>query len=332
MPRMGRLHVDGGCYHVMGRGLERRYIFGSDADKQDFLERLSDGLAESEMSCLAWSVMSNHYHLLLRVGSHPLSDLMRRLLSGFATAYNRRHRRVGYVFQNRFKSILCDEETYLLQLLRYIHLNPVKANVIADVEALNSYDWTGHAALMGFREVAWQETAEVLARFGSTVDSARVQLNTFMKSENQFKDFGGGGLIRSYGGWESLQRYRSEHETKIGDERILGDSSFVENILASDNIDVARSCALRRLGWSLEELIARVCDRFEIDSEQILSKGKQNNISHAKGVIAYFGLIELGLSSQSIAARLALSRTGVYAARNRGHAIIEQSGLKIEDL
>lgn len=83
MPRMGRLHLKGGCYHVMGRGLERRAIFLKDSDKADFLERLADGLAGG-YACLAWSLMPNHYHLLLRVQDAPLSVLMRRLLSGYA--------------------------------------------------------------------------------------------------------------------------------------------------------------------------------------------------------------------------------------------------------
>lgn len=139
MPRMGRLHVDGGCYHVLGRGFEKRNIFERYADKRDFVERLAKYLKTTEIRCYAWSVMPNHYHLLLKVGKKPLSDLMRKLLSGFATAYNRRHNRAGYVFQNRFKSILCDEDEYLLQLVRYIHLNPVKAGLVANVDELDRY-------------------------------------------------------------------------------------------------------------------------------------------------------------------------------------------------
>ena len=120
---MGRLHVPGGCYHVIGRGLERRYIFGEDTDKLDFLARLGKNLAHSQAQCLAWAIMSNHYHLLVRVSNRPLSRLMAPLLGGYAGSYNRRHRRSGYVFQNRYESILCDEESYLLELIRYIHLN-----------------------------------------------------------------------------------------------------------------------------------------------------------------------------------------------------------------
>ena len=83
MPRIGRLHIAGGCYHVMGRGLERRRVLGSDEDKTDFIERLSAGLEQVGIQCLAWALMSNHYHLAIRVGSYPMSELMRRLLGGY---------------------------------------------------------------------------------------------------------------------------------------------------------------------------------------------------------------------------------------------------------
>ena len=118
MPRLGGLHIPGGCYHVMGRGLERRRVFASDVDKEDFLTRLASSLASSQAECLAWSLMSNRYHLLIRVGSQPLNRLMSPLLGGYAGGYNRRHGRSGYVFQNRYKSILCDADSYLLQLVR----------------------------------------------------------------------------------------------------------------------------------------------------------------------------------------------------------------------
>jgi len=171
MPRQGRLHISGGIYHVMGRGLERRKILNGSTDKEDFLSRLALGMEETGSQCLAWALMSNHYHLLIRVGSTPLSGLMRKVLGGYASQYNRRHNRVGYVFQNRFKSILCNEEAYLLELVRYIHLNPLRANplrakLITTLSQLDRYSWTGHAVLMGNKIRPWQERQEIITRFG----------------------------------------------------------------------------------------------------------------------------------------------------------------------
>ena len=147
MPRLGRLHVPGGCYHVMGRGLERRYIFENDDDKSEFLDQLGRSLEKSDAVCLAWAVMSNRYHLLIRVGVDPLSRLMASLPTGYVVNYNRRHDRSGYLYQNRFKSILCDEDEYLLKLISYIHLNPWKAGMLSRLVELDGYPWTGHAGL-----------------------------------------------------------------------------------------------------------------------------------------------------------------------------------------
>ncbi|MEO0444251.1 MAG: transposase [Pseudomonadota bacterium] len=202
MPRLGRLHIPGGCYHVMGRGLERRRIFGSSEDKEDFLERLGSALAKVQAQCLAWAVMPNHYHLLVQVGTELLSYLMSPLLSGYASAYNRRHKRSGYVFQNRYKSILCDADAYLLQLVRYIHLNPLKANIVDSLARLNTYPWTGHATLMGKSHCAWQETATVFKLFGEgTVRTLRNRYHKFLAEDvaaSVSHNLSGGGLIRSY--------------------------------------------------------------------------------------------------------------------------------------
>jgi putative transposase len=126
---MGRLHISGGCYHVMGPGLERRNIFNKVEDKEGFLALLGLSLKKNDALCSAWAIMSNHYHLLIKVSANPLSKLMAPLLTGFAINYNRRKGRCGYVFQNHFRSILSDEDEYLLSLLRYIHLNPWKAHM-----------------------------------------------------------------------------------------------------------------------------------------------------------------------------------------------------------
>ena len=134
---------------MIGRGLERRNIFVQDVHKRDSLERLGISLENSDAVCFAWAVMSNHYHLLVRVGEKPLGKIMAPVLTGYATKYNRRYHRSGYVFQNRFKSILCDEDAYLLKLVCYIHLNPWKAGILTDLVSLDKYAWTGHAGLLG---------------------------------------------------------------------------------------------------------------------------------------------------------------------------------------
>ena len=333
MPRRGRLHITDGYYHVMGRGLERRRIFDHDVDKQDFLERLSEGLAETETDCLAWSLMSNHYHLLIRVGTIPQSQLMRKLLSGYATAYNRRHRRAGYVFQNRYKSILCDEDSYFMELVRYIHLNPVKAKLIKTVKALDDYAWTGHAALMGKQSRPWQNSEDVLRYFGKRQGTARQRYRAFIQlglSNTTQVDLSGGGLIRSYGGWQEAIRGNKDHETRIGDERILGDSQFVRRVLDEDDISLDEVTRLKQAGWDLEELIAYICEQYEVDEELITTKGRENNLSVAKGLICHLGMRRFGLTSTALSRRLAMSQSAVSRAAKRGLAYCREEGVEFE--
>jgi putative transposase len=109
----------------MVRGIERRNIFLDDRDRSTFVNRLSLLLLETQTDCLAWSLLSNHAHLLLRPSKKILSEMMQRLLTGYAVEFNLRHHRCGHLFQNRFKSIVCEEDSYLLELVRYIHLNPI---------------------------------------------------------------------------------------------------------------------------------------------------------------------------------------------------------------
>ena len=144
MPRDKRLQITGGVYHVISRGIERRDIFMDDDDRKEFISRLEQALEKTGAQCLAWCLMSNHFHLLVRTGKQSLSDLMRKLLTGYAIYFNRKHKRHGYLYQNRYKSVLCQEDVYLLELVRYIHLNPLRVNLVSSLEALDVYPWTGH--------------------------------------------------------------------------------------------------------------------------------------------------------------------------------------------
>ena len=126
MPRKSRIDAAGALHHIICRGIEQTDIFVDDFDRDNFVERLGKILSETNTPCFAWALLPNHFHLLLRTGEVPLSTIMRRLLTGYAVSFNRRHRRHGHLFQNRYKSILCQDDPYLLELVRYIHLNPLR--------------------------------------------------------------------------------------------------------------------------------------------------------------------------------------------------------------
>lgn len=334
MPRIGRLHLPGGVYHLMGRGLERRNIFREEVDKRDFLERFGKGLERYEMQCFAWVLMSNHYHLLVRVRDKPLSKLMASVLGGYASAYNRRNRRVGYVFQNRYKSILCDADNYLLELIRYIHLNPLRAGMLQDLDALGRYRWAGHAGVLGRHKQKWHEVNEVLGLFGRKVGTARRTYNRFISeglNKARREDFGGGGLIRSHGGWESLSGFRKEHQFCIGDERILGESDFVLQALGDDVLAITAKASLEQRGWTLERLIQRISSNFGVSEAMLLSKARSNDLSVVKSLISYWGTQEIGLSCREIATRLNISQQAVSNWVVKGEAYCQRGKLVFDE-
>ena len=149
MPRKARIDAPGALQHIIVRGIERRKIFYDDTDRDNFLQRLGVVLVDTDTPCFAWALIPNHLHLLLRTGLAPIATVMRRLLTGYAVSFNRRHRRHGQLFQNRYKSILCQKDAYLLELVRYIHLNPLRAKIVLELKKLDKYAYCGHSVVMG---------------------------------------------------------------------------------------------------------------------------------------------------------------------------------------
>ena len=181
MPRKARIDAPGALHHIIVRGIEKKPIFKDSQDYENFLLRLGTILTETATPCYAWALLGNHLHLLLRTGRSPITTVMRRLLTGYAQQFNRRHRRHGYLFQNRYKSFLCETEPYLLELVRYIHLNPIRAGRVKDMDALDRYPKAGHAVIMGATEHTWQDTDTVLALFGDKRSSARRAYRSFVR-------------------------------------------------------------------------------------------------------------------------------------------------------
>jgi REP element-mobilizing transposase RayT len=188
----------------MVRGIERRMLFRDDRDRDDFLRRLASLAERGAITVYAWALLPNHLHLLVRTGTRPLGRSMRSLLTGYAGAFNRRHRRAGHLFQNRYRSIVVEEEAYFMELVRYLHLNPLRSGVVPDLRALDRHPYTGHAALMGTIPRPWQASGEVLGHFAKALRRARAHYRAFVEAGvplGRRPELQGGGLIRSLGGW-----------------------------------------------------------------------------------------------------------------------------------
>lgn len=119
MPRKARIDAPGALHHIIIRGIERKAVFKDSADRDNSIERLGRIITETDTGCYAWVLMTNHIHILLKTGLAPIATVMRRLLTGYAVSFNRRHRRHGHLFQNRYKSFSCKEDVYLKELEKY---------------------------------------------------------------------------------------------------------------------------------------------------------------------------------------------------------------------
>ncbi|MBI4775514.1 MAG: transposase [Deltaproteobacteria bacterium] len=335
MPRLARLDAPGVFHHVMIRGIERRDIFWNEADREDFLGRLSTLLPETGTACLGWALLSNHAHLLFRTGNAPLSKLMRRLLTGYVLGFNRRHQRNGQLFQNRFKSIVCQENMYLKELVRYVHLNPIRAGLVSDLEELNTYPYCGHSALSGNRERPWQNVDYVLGWFGDEVDAAGKAYQLYMKEglpQGRREDLAGGGLIRSLGGWSEVKRLRSEGRSHtMSDQRILGDSDFVESILSGAGEKVERRYELKALGYDLNRIAEKAARLYGMELHEVFSKGRQDRKVKARSLVCYWAVRELGMSMSDLARKFGMSISGVGYAVNRGERISHEYSGQLMD-
>ncbi|UCD82924.1 MAG: transposase [Desulfobacterales bacterium] len=333
MPRSARLDAPGVLHHVMIRGIERRKIFWTNRDRDEFLERFGTLLTETKTQCFAWVLMPNHAHFLLRSGSTGLPTLMRRLLTGYVVSFNLRHKRHGLLFQNRYKSIICQEDKYFKELVRYIHLNPLRGNIVKDIFELGDFSYCGHGVLLDKMNVSWQNVDYVLGYFGNSKREAKRRYLSYVEAgitQGRRDDLVGGGLIRSLGGWDAVKRAKNRGAQRIkGDERILGDSDFVQSILAKADERLNRKYELKQLGYDLDKIAERVCSIYELDSAYLFSKGRQKKRVAARSLFCYWASRKLGISLTDLARKLDISPTAVGYAVIRGEAIVSKYNFQL---
>ena len=315
MPRVARLDIPGLLQHVIVRGVEGRKIFLSDYDRNQFLDRLSNLLIDTETLCYAWSLMPNHFHLLLLPVRFKLAVVMRRLLTGYAVTFNLIHHRMGHLFQNRYKSIVCDKEAYLVELIRYIHLNPIRAGLVNTLQDLDRYPWSGHAVLMGNRKMEGQVVEEILQLFGKTLLRARGKYRQFVAdglSMGRRSDLVGEIKRRQLigGGME---------ESSHVDPRILGDKFFTDGILKNRTL-----CEKARVSLPLAEVVNKVSLILNIDPISIRRHSKIRFLAEARGIVCYLAIRELGYKGFELGRELNLGAAGVSIAIRRGESFLRE--------
>ena len=332
MPRQSRIDAAGALHHIIVRGIERRKIFDDDQDRYRFLERLGAIFDETHTRCYAWALIPNHFHLLIRTGKVPVATVMRRLLTGHAVSYNRRHNRHGHLFQNRYKSILCQDDPYFLELVRYIHLNPLRTGLVDSLNQLDKFAFSGHAVVMGKHGQPWQHTNEVLVRFSGKKNLARRRYKAFVAKgidQGRRDDLIGGGLVRSAGGWAAVNEMRKTKIHEKSDERILGDGDFVGRILAASNEVLDNRTALKNKGVDVDYIAWQVAGLLNMTVDDIWLPGRTKGLVKARSLVCYWAVRDLGESMASMARRFNISAVAVGKAVQRGAGIAKEEGFEL---
>ncbi|MDT9547239.1 MAG: transposase [Chlorobium phaeovibrioides] len=314
MPRGPRLDAPGTLHHVMIRGIDRGNIFLDDTDRAEFLARMGRLAKASGTGVYAFALMSNHVHMLLKSSADGLSAFMRRLLSGYAQFFNRRHKRVGHLFQNRYKSIICEEDAYFEKLVAYINLNPLRAGLVGTLKELSLYPWSGHAVMMNELVREWMDREYVLRFFADSEGAARKAYLEFVEQEidiDREQELSGGGLLRSQGGWSKVLSMRKSGEQAQGDDRILGGDKFVREIIreAENRTDVQSSGTKGQ--ELLNEAVKQACADAVISIAYLQSGSRSGELPLLRKALARKAVWEYGVSLAGTARQLGVTTSAV---------------------
>ena len=319
MPRQARIDIPGQFYHVMSRGIERRRIFVDEEDYRDFRDRISVWLNKSGGKCLAWCLMPNHFHFLVLRGTRPLSEIMHHAMTGYAINFNLRHQRAGHLFQNRYKSIICDLEEYLLELVPYIHLNPLRARLVKDLEDLKNYKWCGHAAVVSGARDGILDRGELLEHFGMEEAEAIAKYARVMseKASEALRELSGGGLVRSFGGVSAVLRAFRAGEKVLSDQRVLGGSGFVEAVLKAAGETIDKENKTRG------EILTEVEKMTGVSRVDIFRRSRERGPASARAVYCYRCKEEAGASGTDLKRELGMTQGAVSKLVTKGRSLVE---------
>jgi len=289
MARKPRIHYSGAVYHVFIRGNARQQIFFETADYLRFLRLLGEGIEKYNHRIHGFCLMPNHIHLAVQVGDIPLSRIMQNLCFRYTQWMNRRKDRAGHLFQGRYKALLVDADSYLLELVRYIHLNPVRAGMVKFPE---EYLWSSHLAYLGEKKLPWLTIDWILSRFSSSSSRAGNEYRRFVHSE-----IAGG--------------HREEfHRGTKGERRVLGEEDFIEEVFL-------RAQQERQRDPTMEEVVKKICEYYGVKETELSAGGKSHRASAVRGVIAWLVLESGKLTLTELSKRLKRDVSTLSSAAQR---------------
>jgi REP-associated tyrosine transposase len=257
MARKSRIHYPGAFYHVILRGNAGDPIFFDDSDRYRFYLILQYAVEKFRCRIHAICLMNNHIHLVVQVDETPLSRIMQNVSLRFTKWINYSRSRTGHLFQGRYKALLIDADAYLQELVRYVHLNPVRAGIVATVD---EYPWSGHRGYLGKEFIPWFTTDYVLSTFSHGIEQSREEYESFVRDGMR-------------------EGRRNEFHSGTCEGRLLGDASFTDEILLRVNQKGERE-------YSLDEIVNMVCARFLISEEKLKAPGKIRPMTEARAVAA----------------------------------------------
>jgi REP element-mobilizing transposase RayT len=283
MPRQPRIELEGALYHIISRGNNRQVIFKDDQDRAKFLSLLEGQKKRRPFYLYAYVLMSNHVHLLVERAGERLGDILKPVFGSYAQWWNRKYRHVGHVFQSRYKAILCQSDAYLGTLVRYIHLNPVRAKIVRHAE---EYQWSSHRVYLRQRREPWVDVEPVLRQFGKTKKQAIAQYVAFVRAgegEGHREDF--------YQGVEG---------------RMLGDAEFVETIKkkVGDVKPMGKRQERTQPGLTWQDLVERVERETGVKKQAIFGRGRKPEQLLCKEALIYAAHEWLGMRTIEIARRM----------------------------
>jgi len=263
MARKPRVHFPGLLYHVISRGNQRQDIFLDDKDLEAFLSYLFEYKTRYPFHLYAYCLMKNHFHLLLGVEEAPLGKVMQSLLFRYTRYFNKRYGKVGHLFQGRYRAILCDKDAYLLELVRYVHLNPIRAKVVTDPER---YPWTSHLSYLGKVKQGLVEEDFVLGQFGNKKSLARRRYRRFVL--------------------EALQSGHQERYYEVKDQRFLGEDSFI------DGIDVERrDKEVPVYDIAIKVIVQEVSRATGVGQDRLYSVTRSREGAYGRSMVAYLARV-----------------------------------------